>query len=73
MHVRAFERYIPLSKILFSFQVRTSLDLITTKTDLVLIPQKATFVKVSKGAKIRNRYNQVPHLTQDTNGNVTNS
>ena len=30
-------------------------------------------VKVSKGAKIRNRYNQVPHLTQDTNGKVTNS
>ena len=27
---------------------------------------------VSKGAKIRNRYNQVPHLTQDTNGKVTN-
>ena len=24
--------------------------------------------EVSKGAKIRNRYNQVPHLTQDTNG-----
>ena len=23
--------------------------------------------------KIRNRYNQVPHLTQDTNGKVTNS
>ena len=30
-------------------------------------------VKVSKGAKIRNLYNQVPHLTQDTNGKVTNS
>ena len=30
-------------------------------------------VKVNKGAKIRNRYNQVPHLTQDTNGKVTNS
>ena len=30
-------------------------------------------VKVSKGAKIRNRYNQVPHPTQDTNGKVTNS
>ena len=30
-------------------------------------------LKVSKGAKIRNRYNQVPHLTQDTNVNVTNS
>ena len=28
---------------------------------------------VSKGAKIRNRYNQVPHLTQDTNGKVSNS
>ena len=25
-------------------------------------------VKVSKGAKIRNRYNQVPHLTQDIPG-----
>ena len=25
-------------------------------------------VEVSKGAKIRNQYNQVPHLTQDTNG-----
>ena len=31
------------------------------------------FYKVSKVAKIRNRYNQVPHLTQDTNGKVTNS
>ena len=30
-------------------------------------------VIVSKGAKIRNRYNQVPHLTHDTNGKVTNS
>ena len=27
----------------------------------------------SKGEKIKNRYNQVPHLTQDTNGKVTNS
>ena len=30
-------------------------------------------VKVSIDAKIRNRYNQVPHLTQDTNGKVANS
>ena len=30
-------------------------------------------MKVSKVAKIRNRYNQVPHLTQDTNGKVTDS
>ena len=29
--------------------------------------------KESMGAKIRNRYNQVPHLTQDTNWKVTNS
>ena len=29
-------------------------------------------MKVNKGAKIKNRYNQVPHLTQDTNGKVTN-
>ena len=28
---------------------------------------------VSKGAKSRNRYNQVPHLTQDNDGKVTNS
>ena len=31
------------------------------------------FLKVSKGAQIRNQYNQVPHLTQDTNGKITNS
>ena len=34
---------------------------------------KVVLVKVSKGAKIRNRYNQVPHLTQHTNGKVTSS
>ena len=39
-----------------------------------LRPDLAEFrTKVSKGAKIRNRYNQVPHLTQDTSGKVTNS
>ena len=30
-------------------------------------------IKVSKGSKIRNRYNQVTHLTQDTKEKVTNS
>ena len=30
-------------------------------------------IKVIKRAKIRNRYKQSPHLTQDTNGKVTNS
>ena len=36
-------------------------------------PADLAALKVSNGAKIRNRYNQVPHLTQDTNGKVTNS
>ena len=41
---------------------------------LMLIPMAGVFCfKVSKGEKIRNRYNQVPHLTQDTNWKVTNS
>ena len=34
--------------------------------------QMSTDKKVIKKAKIRNRYNQVPHMTQDTNGKVTN-
>ena len=37
------------------------------------VPMLYWLPKVSKGAKIRNRYNQVPHLTQGTNGKVTNS
>ena len=32
-----------------------------------------SYLKVRKGTKIRNWYNQVPHLTQDTNGKVTDS
>ena len=32
-----------------------------------------TDYKVSKGAEISNRYNQVPHQNQDTNGKVSNS
>ena len=30
-------------------------------------------MEVSKGAKIRNRYNQVPHLTQDTKSQKENT
>ena len=30
-------------------------------------------IKTRKRAKIRNRYNQTPHLTQDTNGKVATS
>ena len=33
----------------------------------------AVMIKERKGATISNRYNQVPHLTKDTNGKVTNS
>ena len=31
------------------------------------------YTNVRKRAKIRNQYNQAPHLTQDTNGKVTTS
>ena len=41
--------------------------------DLVYKFRRIFVGKVSKVAKIRNRYNQVPHLTQNTNGKVTNS
>ena len=40
---------------------------------LIFINDLSYNIKVSKGAKIRNRYNQVPQLTQNTNGKVTNS
>ena len=36
-----------------------------------LFPSVYIQYKVNKGAKIKNRYNQVPHMTQDTNGKVT--
>ena len=32
-----------------------------------------SILEVRKGAKITNQYNQVPNLTQDTNGKVKNS
>ena len=40
-----------------------------------LVRLTSGLIKVSKGANtcIRNRYKQVPHLTQDTNGKVTHS
>ena len=42
-------------------------------SELQLNKANTSDTEVSKGAKIRNRYNQVPHLTQDTYGKVTNS
>ena len=38
-----------------------------------VLPTKFIYYKVRKRANIRNRYNQAPHLTQDTNRKVTNS
>ena len=38
-----------------------------------LVELTISICKVSKGAKIRNQYNQVPHLTHETNGKVTSS
>ena len=43
------------------------------RSSLILDIFDLLIIKVSKGAKIRNRYNQLPHLTQDTNGKVTNT
>ena len=37
------------------------------------VTEDGCLLEVSKGAKIRNRYNQVPRLAQDTNGKVTHS
>ena len=53
----------------------------TNSEDPDEMPQKLAFhqglhcliFKVSKGEKISNQYNHVPHLTQVTNGKVTNS
>ena len=45
------------------------MQILSTLTDII----EHGHEKVSNGAKIRSRYNQVPHLTQDTNGKVTNS
>ena len=42
-------------------------------TNILAEDNLGVLFKTSKGAKIRNWYNQVPHLTQDTKGKVTNS
>ena len=48
-------------------------QIIAKGTKICVSPDVNSILKVSNGAKIRNRYNQVPHLTQDTNGKVTKS
>ena len=51
------------------FLTSFSLKLSLLQMSLIL----SEYIEVSNGAEIRNRYNQVPHLTQNTNGKVTNS
>ena len=53
----------------------TSCDLCTCKVRSCYTQRfrRRCIYKVRKRAKISNQYNQVPHLTQDTNGKVTNS
>ena len=38
----------------------------------IKIIRMVKFIKYNTKEKIKNQYNQVPHLTQDTNGKVTN-
>ena len=46
----------------------------SVKVNILTIDRQCwPFRKVRKRAKIRNRYNQAPHLIQDTNGKVTTS
>ena len=56
----------------FQIQIQIQIYLFTQVSKLTTWGA-GTYINVSKGAKIRNRYNQVPHLTQDTNGKVPNS
>ena len=62
---------------LFEYHLEICIDMKIPMLDqikpFILKLNKFLVVKVSKGAKIRNRYNQAPHPTQDTNGKVTNS
>ena len=75
--------FITLSDLpgMYNFLLRTCVTCVMGATPMYGMVKKLTdkrcqyldFIGVSKGAKIRNRFNQVPHLTQDTNGKVTNA
>ena len=55
----------------FTFSIEGKGKIIQNQTAMTYVTHnfETTRDKVSKGAKIRNRYNQVPHLTQDTKSN----
>ena len=81
MVVKTLTIIIPCSlNSVFSLSPRVVLfqDLVYRYSYSIYLTTQCIFIyngnlKVSKGAKIRNRYNQVPHLTQETNGKVTTS
>ena len=53
-----------------------SLNFIFLASPFVFLVREGLFLQktnVRKRAKIRNRYNQAPHLTQENNGKVTTS
>ena len=52
------------------FKLVVSLYFESSRVSIINLDAILVDIKVSKGAKIRNRYNQVPHLTQDNNGKV---
>ena len=53
--------------------VNVASTLSKNETAHAFLPIFGTLHKIGKRAKIRNRYNQAPHLTQDTSGKVTTS
>ena len=68
---------LPIDYVKTTYMVLGAKKRINNEHHLVPKADNHTIDKVTKQsnkvAKIRNRYNQVPHLTQDTNGKVTNS
>ena len=73
--------YISKSHIFKFTQSRVSLHIVQFRNHTCfsciniswVLPMKLFEHKVRKGAHIRNRYNQIPHLTQNNNMKVTNS
>ena len=65
--------HMDFSKLQFTSVLEGCFNLLANSAALCCISSGCLlFGKVRKRAKIRNRYNQVPNLTQDTNGKVTN-
>ena len=77
IHFIPFRMCMSLLNLYLSVRLSVSLFLSLSLSGVVLADQgyavDTRYFKVRKRAKIRNRNNQVPHLTQDTNGKVTNS